>query len=82
MDEVVVRINGERHYLWRAVNHEGEVLESYVTKKIDKKKVLKLMKKLCGGMVRPMRSTQIGFDPTVQQQKSLAVQINKLHSDW
>lgn len=45
MDEVVVRINGERHYLWRAVNHEGEVLESYVTKKIDKKKVLKLMKK-------------------------------------
>ena len=45
LDEVVVRINGERHYLWRAVNHEGEVLESYVTKKIDKKKVLKLMKK-------------------------------------
>ena len=45
LDEVVVRINGERHYLWRAVNHEGEVLESYVTKMIDKKKVLKLMKK-------------------------------------
>ena len=28
-----------------------------------------------------MRSSQIGFDPTVQQQKSLAVQISKLHSD-
>ena len=31
-----VRINGEMHYLWRAVDHEGEVLESYVTKKRDK----------------------------------------------
>ena len=27
LDEVFVKINGERHYLWRAVDHEGEVLE-------------------------------------------------------
>ena len=27
LDEVLVRSNGERHYLWRAVDHEGEVLE-------------------------------------------------------
>ncbi len=26
LDEVFVKINGERHYLWRAVDHEGEVL--------------------------------------------------------
>ena len=32
LDEVNVKINGETHYLWRAVDHEGEVLESYVTK--------------------------------------------------
>ena len=32
LDEVFVKINGERHYLWRAVDHKGEVLESYVTK--------------------------------------------------
>ena len=25
LDEVFVKINGERHYLWRAVDHEGEV---------------------------------------------------------
>ena len=43
--EVFVKINGERHYLWRAVDHEGEVLESYVTKKRDKKAALKFMKK-------------------------------------
>ena len=40
-----VKINGEMHYLWRAVDHEGEVLESYVTKKRDKKAALKFMKK-------------------------------------
>ena len=36
LDEVYVKINGEMHYLWRAVYHVGEVLESYVTKKPDK----------------------------------------------
>ena len=33
LDEVFVRINGETYYLWRAVDHEGEVLESFVIKK-------------------------------------------------
>ncbi len=32
LDEMFVKINGEQHYLWRAVDHEGEVLESFVTK--------------------------------------------------
>ena len=36
LDEVYVKINGEQHYLWRAVDQEGEVLESYVTKTRDK----------------------------------------------
>ena len=45
LDEVFVKINGERHYLWRAVDHEGEVLETYVTKTRDKKAALKFLKK-------------------------------------
>jgi putative transposase len=45
LDEVFVKINGERHYLWRAVDHEGEVLESFVTKRRDKKAALKFLKK-------------------------------------
>lgn len=45
LDEVFVKINGERHYLWRAVDHEGEVLESYVTKKLDKSAALTFLKK-------------------------------------
>jgi hypothetical protein len=42
LDEVYVKINGEEHYLWRAVDHEGEVLESYVTKTRDKAAALHL----------------------------------------
>jgi putative transposase len=44
LDEVFVKINGERHYLWRAVDHEGEVLESFVTKTRDKKAALKFLR--------------------------------------
>lgn len=40
-----MKINGEMHYLWRAVDHEGEVLESFVTKTRDKKAALKFLKK-------------------------------------
>ena len=45
LDEVYVRINGVQHYLWRAVDHEGEVLESFVTKERDKAAALKSIKK-------------------------------------
>ncbi len=45
LDEMYVKINGELHYLWRAVDHEGEILESYVTKKRDKTAALAFMKK-------------------------------------
>jgi len=45
LDEVYVNINGEMHYLWRAVDQEGEVLESYVTKTCDKDAALRFMKK-------------------------------------
>ena len=45
LDEVFVKINGVKHYLWRAVDHEGEVLESVVTKTRERKAALKLLKK-------------------------------------
>ena len=45
LDEVFVKINGEMHYLWRAVDHEGEVLESFVTKTRDRTAALKFLKK-------------------------------------
>ena len=45
LDEIFVKINGEQHYLWRAVDLEGEILESFVTKARDKKVALKFLKK-------------------------------------
>mgnify|MGYP005656302587 FL=1 len=45
LDEVFVRINGETHYLWRAVDHEGEVLEVFVTKRRDCRAALKFLKR-------------------------------------
>ena len=45
LDEIYVKINGVTHYLWRAVDHEGEVLESVVTKTRDRKAALKFLKK-------------------------------------
>ena len=46
LDEVFVKINGETHYLWRAVDHECEVLETYVTKRRDRNAALKFLRKL------------------------------------
>ena len=45
MDAVFVRVNGERRYLWRAVDHEGEVLEVYVTKTRDRRAALDFLKR-------------------------------------
>jgi len=54
LDEVFVRINGEMHYLWRAVDHEGEVLEVFVTKRRDRKAALKFLKRAMKRYGRPV----------------------------
>ena len=41
-----MKINGKTHYLWRAVDHEGEVLESNVAKRRDRKAALKFLSKI------------------------------------
>ena len=53
LDEVFVRINGDTYYLWRAVDHEGEVLEVFVTKKRDRKAALKFLRKAMKRYGRP-----------------------------
>jgi putative transposase len=45
LDEFFVKINGVKHDVWRAVDHEGEVLESFVTRRRDKKAALKFLRK-------------------------------------
>ncbi len=53
LDEAFVKINGERYCLWRAVDHEGEVLESFVTKRRDRKAALKFLRKTMKRHGRP-----------------------------
>ena len=53
LDEVFVRINGETHYLWRAVDHEGEVLEVLATKRRDRRAALRFLKRAMKRYGRP-----------------------------
>src|ERR1700732_1625064 len=46
LDEMVVQIAGKRMYLWRAVDHEGEVLDMLVQSRRDSRAALRLMRKL------------------------------------
>ena len=53
LDEVFVQINGETHYLWRAVDHEGEVLEVFATKRRDRRAALEFLKRALKRYGRP-----------------------------
>jgi len=61
LDEVYVKINGEMRYLWRAVDHEGEALESFVTKERDKAAALQFIKKAMKRHGRPQRIVTDGL---------------------
>jgi putative transposase len=58
LDEVFVKVSGKLCYLWRAVDHEGEVLESVVTVKRDKAAALKFL-----GPLRKNRLAATELDP-------------------
>ena len=47
LDEMVVRIAGKRMYLWRAVDHEGEVLDMLVQRRRNKRAALRLRAASC-----------------------------------
>ena len=50
-----MKINGRLRYLWRAVDHEGEVLETVVTAKRDKAAALKFLKRTMKKYGQPRR---------------------------
>jgi putative transposase len=55
LDEAFVKVNGRLCYLWRAVDHEGEVLEAVVTAKRDKSAALKFLKRILKKYGRPQK---------------------------
>jgi putative transposase len=70
LDEAIVRINGKRHYLWRAVGHESEILDSFVTKKRDKAVALMSPKKALNrdGRPAPIVTSGLRSRPTVMRE--------------
>ncbi len=61
LDEMYVKLNGEMVYLWRAVDQEGEILESFVTKTRDKAAALAFMKKALKRNGSPEKITTDGL---------------------
>jgi putative transposase len=50
MDEVFLTIHGKRHYLWRAVDQDGHVLDILVQSRRHKKAAKKFFRKLLKGL--------------------------------
>src|SRR6267142_2673024 len=50
LDEVFLKINGRLHYLWRAVDQDGDVLDILVQRRRDKKPAKKFFRKLLKGL--------------------------------
>src|SRR5260370_30647292 len=50
LDEVFLKINGRLHYLWRAVDQDGDVLDILVQSGRDKKAAKKFFRKLLKGL--------------------------------
>ncbi len=61
LDEVFVKVNGKLCYLWRAVDHEGEVLEAVVTAKREKAAALKFLKRIMKTYGRPQKIVTDGL---------------------
>jgi putative transposase len=51
LDKVFLTIHGERHYLWRAVDQEGTVLDILVQRRRDKRAAKKFFRKLLKGLI-------------------------------
>jgi len=50
LDEVFLKINGRIHYLWRAVDQDGDVLDIMVQSRRDKRAAKKFFRKLLKGL--------------------------------
>jgi len=79
LDAVFVKINGVKYCLWRAVDHEGEVLESFATKRRDKKAALNrrsAQRNSCENrfacMARSRRLSRIALLHTAQRSRASA----------
>ena len=74
-----MKFNGETHYFWRAVDHEGEVLEASATKQRDRKAALKFLKRV---MKRYGRPKAIVTDRLRSYRAAMMVIGNAASQEW
>ena len=77
-----MRINDEMRYLWRAVDHEGEVLESFVTTTRDKAVALKFIKKALKRHGRPRTIVTDGLRSYGTALKEIGGAYLQVPVDW
>ena len=82
LDEVYVKINGKMRYLWRAVDHEGEVLESFATVERDKVAALSFMKRLMKRHGRPQTIVTDGLRSYGAAMKEIGNQGRRETGRW
>ena len=82
LDEVFVKINGEMHYLWRAVDHEGEVLEVFATKRRDRKAALAFLKRAMKRYGRPQAIVTDRLPSYGAAMKEIGVERRQLCGRW
>src|SRR5208337_238780 len=71
LDEAFVKVNGKLRYLWRAVDHEGEVLEAVVTAKRDKAAALKFLKRIMKKYGRPLNRAENSHQPFRRRERAM-----------
>ena len=82
LDEVFVRINGETHYLWRAVDHEGEVLEVFATKRRDRKAALSFLKRTMKCYGRPRAIVTDRLRSYGAAMKDMGIEVRQVCGRW
>ncbi len=82
LDEVFVRINGEIYYLWRAVDHEGEVLEVYVTKRRGHRAALEFLRRAMRRYGQPTTIVTDRLRSYGAAMKDIGVEDRQLCGQW
>jgi putative transposase len=73
LDEVYIKINGKCHYLWRAVDQGGNVLDILVTSRRDAKAAIRFFRKLLTGwqyVPRVLITDKLASYPSVENRRS------------
>jgi putative transposase len=82
LDEAVVTINGERHFLWRAVDQDGFVLEVLVQKRRNTRAAIRFIRKLLSGqgaVPRVMVTDKLGSYAAANRAIGLTVCDHRQH---